>query len=118
MTKTILVKVNRLERSSSSGIVLQYLIFPIDSIRMFVNCVHYKKLTVETTCNKIYSLMLAPVDLAHSDLEEAWDLWTKATTCLQRAATDIKDSEKIKGFFNLDNGLPDPFFVSSLGSAF
>ncbi|GFQ68059.1 hypothetical protein TNCT_65471 [Trichonephila clavata] len=111
MTKNVFAKVDWLENSPSSGIMLQYFLFPIDSIRLFGNCVHCKKLIVHTPQNKMYSLVMAPLDLARSDLEDAWKSWIKAACILHRSErnTSINENKRIKGLFELESDQQNPF---------
>ncbi|GFU68059.1 hypothetical protein TNCV_2824021 [Trichonephila clavipes] len=116
MTKKVFVKVDWLENSPSSGITLQYFLFSINSIRLFGGCVHYKKLIVHTAKNKMYSLVLAPLDLARSDLEDAWKSWMKAACILHRTETNtsINENQSIKGHFELESDQQNPFIDAPL----
>ncbi|GBO22014.1 hypothetical protein AVEN_2164-1 [Araneus ventricosus] len=111
MTRSTLVIVNR---GTTNDSTLQYHLLPLDGVRLFACCVHYKKLIVYTATNEMYQMILTPQDLSHQQVAEDWEQWARAASYLQRSTVDIKESHGVTGFFKLDSKDSDPFLSFSL----
>ncbi|CAL1282065.1 unnamed protein product [Larinioides sclopetarius] len=111
MTRSTLVIVNRGPKDDLS---LQYHLLPLEGVRLFACCVHYKKLIVYTATNDMYQLILTPQDLSHQQVAEDWEQWARAASYLQRSTVDIKESRGVREFFKIDSKDNDPFRSFSL----
>ncbi|GIY33884.1 uncharacterized protein CDAR_41231 [Caerostris darwini] len=87
---------------------LQYHLLPMDNVRLFVCCVHYKKMIVHTCKNNMYKLMMVTSDLSLQQLEEDWQLWSRLARHLQIREDDMKDNKGIKGSYKLNSKDKDP----------
>ncbi|GBN01860.1 hypothetical protein AVEN_65439-1 [Araneus ventricosus] len=109
MTLSTLVIVNR---GTTDDSTLEYHLLPLDGVRLFACCVHYKKLIVYTATNEMYQMILTPQDLSHQQVVEDWEQWARAASYLQSSTVDIRESHGVRGFFKLDSKDSDPFLVS------